>query len=135
MNAKRLQGLQRLADSRQQAAARELGRCLAALEHEKTELNRLQSYLAEYAESSRRLSDPARLENASRFMEQLGLAISQQEEKVAEAQRTYQNLGDRWRSLRGKSTALDQLVDKYFEQARRERALIEQKELDENAVR
>lgn len=135
MNAKRLQGLQRLADSRQQAAARELGRCLAALEHERHELDRLARYLAEYADGMRSVSDPARLENAHRFMEQLGLAISQQEHKVELAEREYQTLSERWRALRGKSSALDQLVEKYFEQARRERSLMEQKELDENAVR
>lgn len=135
MNAKRLQGLQRLADSRQQAAARELGRCLAVLEHERQELDRLRTYLAEYAEGMRSLTDPTRLENAHRFMEQLGSAISQQEQKVALADTEYQALGERWRTLRGMSTALDQLVEKYFQQARRERSLMEQKELDENALR
>ena len=132
---KRFEGLKDLAGDKERKAAQRLAEALEALNEKRRELEQLKAYLDEYQAAPAAPTDTVRLENLRLFMSRLSQAIDAQQGDLAQAEARYQEEAARWKALKAQTQALDQLVDKYTREARKEDLNQEQKELDEQAAR
>lgn len=133
--SKRMGPIADLARESERAAAKALGQALKQVEEAEQQLQQLLEYQADY---QRRLSESASqgmnaqtLLEYREFITKLGLAIEQQEQVVARAR---SELGERkryWFAKRGRSKALDAVLDKYIKDEQKALERREQLEHDD----
>lgn len=135
--SERLEPVTRVARSREQDAARELGEYRKVLDALEARLAELESYRDEYVQ---RLStaaaggmDAVKLVEYRGFIARLNEAISYQEARVRDARTEFERRRRRWSATRTRVAALDKVVSRYETEARKEEERREQKELDERA--
>lgn len=135
--SKRMQPIVRVAEMREQAAAKDLGNAQRYLQEQESRLAELQGYQAEYARNFHTLGSQGisamRFQELQRFMASLNQAIEQQQQMVQNAARACAQKKQLWQQAYGKSKSLDKVVERYSEQEQYEQGQREQKAADEMA--
>ncbi len=133
--SKRIEPIVNLAKNSERDAVKALGEALQALNSQLERRDQLIAYKAEYAErlsSSGSLGINAQHLNEYReFIDKLGQAIEQQDQIVSLARNTLEEKKRFWFAKRGRSKALDTVLDRYLENEQNQLDKIEQKELDD----
>jgi len=129
----------RVAESREQQAARALGAAQAQLAQARQQLAELQHYRDDYRQRFQQAGatgmGATQLADYQQFLHKLGLAIEQQTQQVAQASREAEAKRTQWFASRGKVRMLDTVVARYQAVEQRQAARQEQREQDERAQR
>ena len=137
--SKRLSPVQRVAQSREQKAARHMGESHKNLLAEETKLEQLKQYHAEYLShfetAARKGLSSAQLQEYRAFLDKLDQAIGEQERVVAARKLDHSNKKDDWRETHTRTQALDKVVRRYQQQERQSADRQEQKESDDRSQR
>jgi flagellar FliJ protein len=132
-----MQPVLRVAEMREQAAAKDLGNAQRYLKEQEDRLAELQGYQAEYARNFQAQGSSgisaARFQELQRFLASLSQAIEQQQLMVHNAARACVHKKQLWQQAYGKSKSLDKVVERYSEQEQYEEGQREQKAADEMA--
>jgi flagellar FliJ protein len=137
--SKRIRPIIRVAESREQKAATELGRAQAQL---REQLNRLQDlinyqseYRARYEQTGRQGVSIQTLHSFNRFLAQLETAIEQQKQAVTTAQDLVSSRRQNWFASRDKVKIYSNVADNYISAENKQEEQQEQKDSDERAQR
>lgn len=135
--SERLEPVIKVAETREQQAARALGQAQMQLNQAEQRLSELKTYKEEYlrrfhAQGSRGMS-AAQMEDYRRFLAKLDAAIAQQQQVVAQAARFVEAKRGQWHERHGKTRALDKVVERYQADEQRRDDRKEQSEQDERA--
>ena len=137
--SKRLKPVQRIAETREQKAARHMGQARKTLQEEETKLSQLQQYHQEYlmrfASAAKKGISAPQLQEYRRFLEKLDETVRQQQAVVAARQADHATTRDSWRQKRTRTQALNKVVDRYRKQELKTADRNEQKESDERSLR
>lgn len=137
--SKRMQPVQRVAHSREQAAVQKLGQSQQYLDAQKAKLEELRTYREQYAhdfaDSGGVGFGATRMQDYRVFLNRLGEAIRQQEALIAQFQTQHEQIRRHWIESRSHSQAIDKMVDGYRRQERRTQERREQQEQDEHGQR
>ncbi len=135
VKSKRIEPIADLARNSEREAAKALGQVLQQLDQQQAQLQLLFGYQAEY---QRRLNDSASqgmnaqaLNEYREFIAKLSLAIEQQEQAVEQARRELDEKKRYWFAKRGRSKALDAVLDRYIKHERQALEKKEQREHDD----
>ncbi len=135
----RLQPVARLAEDKQQKAARRLGDIRQKLQQQRQQLQELESYRVEYLD---RLHDAARngikaaqLRHYQSFVSKLSEAIEQQQKVVLMAERDVGTALDNWFQTRNRMKMVDSVVSNCHVEELQGELRSEQRETDERAQR
>lgn len=131
--------LQRLAEKREEAAARALGKSQQNLQNQKGRLEELSGfrngYNQQFQDTGAQGMTGATLQMYQRFMQQLDQAIIQQQGTVAAADDECQRQRQRWQEKHTTTNIYNNTVDKFIEQERQQEHRREQKENDDRPKR
>jgi flagellar FliJ protein len=137
--SKRMQPVQRVVQSREQAAVQKLGQSQQYLEAQKAKLAELRAYRDQYARDFAASSvtglDAARMQDYRAFLNRLGEAIRQQEAVIAQCCAQHEQTRQQWIETRCHSQAIEKVVDRYRQEEHRQQDRKEQQEQDERAQR
>ncbi len=137
--SKRIEPVVKLAENRENDAARALGESMQQLERQEQRLLELTSYRDEYARRFESHAgggmEPARLRDFRAFLAQLNQAIDQQRAVVEKARRDSEQQRRLWLGEHTRAKALDKVVERYRREEHHEAERREQKLLDEFAGR
>ncbi len=135
----RMQPVVKVAEGREQQAARHLGESQAALTQDQQRLDELKEYRRDYEQrflaSGALGMGAARMEDYRKFLHNLGRAIEQQVQMVERSAALVEQQRQRWFVTRGKAQALDNVVSRYQAEEQRDADRREQLEQDEHAMR
>ncbi len=135
--SKRMQPVQRVAQSREQAAVQELGQSQQSLDAQQSKLEELRAYRDQYAsdfETSVGAGlDATRVQDYRVFLNRLGEAIRQQEAILAQCRMRHEQTRQKWIETRTHSQAIDKVMHGYRQEEHRQRERREQQEQDERA--
>lgn len=137
--SKRLHPVHRVAENREQAAARELGDVQRQMQAHTSRLNELrdyhQEYLARFHSAAENGMTAAQLLEYRAFLEKLERAIEAQEQVVRESQIACNNSRDLWKEKHIRTQALGKVVDRMRSEEQRVEDSREQKQQDERNLR
>jgi flagellar FliJ protein len=137
--SERLEPVTRVARSREQDAARELGEYRKVLDALEARLAELSLYRDEYVQRMGACGadgiDAMKLAEYRGFIARLSEAINYQEAKVRDARTEFERRRRRWSATRTRVAALDKVVSGYEAEALKEEERREQRDLDERAAR
>ncbi|SEQ18201.1 flagellar FliJ protein [Ectothiorhodospira magna] len=137
--SKRMEPVLQVADGRQQQAAQRLGQSQQTLDERLNRLEELSSYRDEYAlhfESRSGLGMTALSARDYRlFLHRLNEAIEQQARLVETARRELETSRGHWVEARGKTTALNRVVEQFQREELRQQDRREQFEQDDRSGR
>ena len=137
--SKRFHPVRRVAQSREQNAARELGNSQRRMQEQEARLEALKRYHDEYLERFRdaaRLGiSSAQLQEYQAFLSKLSRAIQEQEKIVQSSHRECCDKKELWQQKRVRSQALSKVVERFETAERRAEDSREQKEQDERNQR
>ena len=137
--SKRMKPVQRVAETREQAAVQKLGESQQCLEAQRIKLEELCRYRDQYSESFRTSGgqglDANRLQDYRVFLARLNEAIRQQEDILAQCTRDHEQTRQQWIQTRNHHQAIDKVVENYRSEEQKARDRHEQKEQDECAQR
>lgn len=135
--SERLKPVQRLCESREQSAAKALGKSNQAVQAQEQRLSELEQYRSEYYQYVQKQGaagvTAGKLQDLQRFLNNLNLAIEQQKHVVEMARQEQEHMKTSWQQAHGKHQALNNVVDRYRDDERSESGKREQKEIDEHA--
>ncbi|NOX76740.1 MAG: flagellar export protein FliJ [Gammaproteobacteria bacterium] len=135
----RMQPVVKVAEGREQQAARHLGESQVALTQAQQRLDELKEYRRDYEQrfqtSGALGMGAAQMEDYRKFLCNLGRAIEQQTQTVAQSTTMFEQQRQRWFVTRGKAQALDNVVARYQAEEQRDLDRREQQEQDEHAMR
>ena len=133
--SQRLQPVVKVAEGREQQAAKALGEAQTALNAAQQQLTELETYRDEYVQRFQQAGalgmGAARLEDYRHFLHKLGQAIEQQTQAVVQAEKLVAKRREHWFTHRGKVRMLDTVVSRYQAVEQRQEARKEQGEQDE----
>ncbi|ANB02794.1 flagellar export protein FliJ [Ectothiorhodospira sp. BSL-9] len=136
--SKRMEPVARLADTRQQKAARQLGDWQKTLEDRLARLDELSGYRDEYAqrfESSTSVPlNGLGLRDYRLFLSRLNQAIEQQMKLVQAARAELERSRGQWVEARGRTEAINRVVERFEVEERHEMDRREQAEQDDRNV-
>lgn len=139
VKSKRFQPIADLARDAERDAAKALGTALQQLEEGRRQLQQLQGYHDEYLRRLQQLGQQGingqQLNEYRHFMRNLDNAIEAQKGAVAQAERVLEERKKFWFSKRGRSKALDSVLERYLESEQHQRDKREQREQDDRASR
>lgn len=137
--SRRLQPVVRVAENRQQQAARVLGKAQAELAAAEQRLSELKSYREEYIRRFQAAGAQGmgvvQMSDYRQFLHRLSQAIEQQVQVVAQVAAQMEEQRRRWFTSRGKAQMLDSVVQRYQADEQREADRKEQGELDDRPPR
>lgn len=135
--SKRMKPVVRIAETHEQDAAREMGKCRENLDFQIKRLEELESYRGEYSNRLVGTSglDALKLQEFQLFMSKLDEAIRQQKIIVEEAGKQCDVSRGNWIDKRTRTQALNKVVERYQAEETREQLRREQREQDEHAGR
>jgi len=137
--SKRMQPVQRVAETREQAAVQKLGESQRHLDAQRAKLKELRAYRDQYTEAFRTSSgqglDANRLQDYRVFLSRLNEAIQQQEAIIAQCTCQHEQTRQQWVEKRSHHQAIDKVIDRYRREEQRLRDRREQQEQDERAQR
>ena len=135
VKSKRFEPIVNLAHNSEREAAKALGDALQNLDAQVEQLQALIRYQADY---NQRLNSTASSGmNAQKLNEYIGFlakltgAIEQQEQAIEHAKRVLEEKKQFWFSKRGRSRALDSVLDRYIQDEAKQFEKREQRELDD----
>lgn len=137
VRSKRIKPIVKMAHNTERDAARALGEALGYLDENVKQLNLLFSYREEYnqklqASGSEGMTGQA-LNEYRQFMAKIADAIENQQKAIDQARQDLEQKKQFWFAKRGRSKALDKVLDRYLEDERRQLERRQQKELDDRA--
>lgn len=134
-----MQPLRRVAESKEQKAASELGQAQQQLQSQINRLNELlnykDEYLGRYRQSGQNGIAVDKLQSFHSFLEKLELAVEQQKQAVKVAEELVAKRKRHWFSSRDKVKIYDNVITKIVDQELRQEEKKEQKESDDRAQR
>lgn len=137
--SKRLQPVQRLAESKEQDAARELGKSQRNVEQQKSRLEELRQYHTEYNErfqaAARAGISAAQLHEYRAFLVNLENAIKEQEKTVTASQQASFVQKEEWKRKHTRTQALGKVMQRYKNNEQQARDNREQKDADDRSQR
>ncbi len=137
--SKRLKPVVRVAESREQQAARALGTAQTRLAQAQQQLQELQCYRDDYRQGFQQAGaagmGAAQLADYQQFLHKLGQAIEQQGQQIAQATQEVEAKRALWFASRGKVRMLDTVVARYQAIEEQQAARQEQREQDERSQR
>jgi flagellar FliJ protein len=137
--SKRLTPVRRVAQSREQKAARHLGQSHRTLQEEETKLKQLkryhQEYLQRFEEVAKKGISAPQLQEYRAFLEKLDQTIRQQRDVVSASLVDHSSKKDDWRQKHTRTQALNKVVTRYQQQERKAEDRHEQKESDDRSQR
>ncbi|MCU7918524.1 MAG: flagellar export protein FliJ [Candidatus Thiodiazotropha sp. (ex Epidulcina cf. delphinae)] len=136
---KRLRPVQRVAHSKEQTAARNMGEARKHLEQEEAKLLQLKRYHQEYLERFQQMAKEGigsnQLQEYRTFLAKLDEAIQQQQDVVAASMVSHSSSKNNWKQKHTRTQALNKVVDRYRRQEIQSADRREQKESDEHNQR
>jgi flagellar protein FliJ len=136
--SERLKPIQRLNESRENDAARALGHSVQTLQQQTQRLSELQQYRDEYDRKIQELGQngviASRLQQMQSFLNNLNLAIAQQQAVVEQAQRQQEQQRHSWQRAHNKSQVMDNVAERYRRDEQYQANKRDQKENDEHAL-
>ncbi len=136
--SERLKPIQRLNESRENDAARALGHSVQTLQQQTQRLSELQQYRDEYDRKIQELGQngviASRLQQMQSFLNNLNLAIAQQQGIVEQAQRQQEQQRHSWQRAHNKSQVMDNVAERYRRDEQYLANKRDQKENDEHAL-
>ena len=133
--SKRMQPVQQLAQSREKQAAQRFGESQQYLQAQQAKLEELRAYRDQYTRDFEASGGAglgaARMRDYRIFLNRLSEAIRQQEAVIAQCCAQHQQSRQRWLDSRGRSRALEKLVDQYRQEEHKSQDRKEQKEQDD----
>ncbi len=136
VKSKRIKPIVNMAHDSERDAAKALGDALQLFDSSVQQMEQLELYRQEYHQklfSSGELGINAQTLNEFRgFIAKLSLAIDQQQLVIEQARQSLDEKKQFWFGQRGRSKALDKVLDKYQAQELQKQSKIEQRELDEH---
>ncbi len=137
--SKKLQPVVKHVDKNEQSALKAVAISQQQLQQHLNQLQQLKDYKNEYANkhsSEKGVSYPAlQLQEFNRFLNQLSDTIAQQQQIVAMAQREVDIKRQSWKVTRSRSDAMHKMVDRIQANELQKAEKIEQKYMDEVALR
>ena len=134
-----MQPLQRVAESKEQQAATELGRAQQQLQSQINRLNELltykDEYLCRYRQTGQNGISVDRLQSFRSFLAKLEVAVEQQKQAVKIAGELVDKRKHQWFSSRDKVKIFDNVINKIVDQELKQEEKQEQKESDDRAQR
>lgn len=134
-----MQPLRRVAESKEQQAATELGRAQQQLQSQINRLNELLNYKNEYLSKFQQTGQNGiavdRLQSFRSFLEKLELAVEQQKQAVKTAGELVDKRKHQWFTSRDKVKIFDNVINKIVDQEHKQEEKQEQKESDDRAQR
>lgn len=135
--SQRMKPVQRVAERREETAAKELGDAQNYLKQQQERLTELRSYHAEYVRNFETLGSNGigvvQFHQYQQFLASLGKAIEQQGRMVEQATQVCEQKRRQWQVARGKSKSLDKVVERMASEERYHEGRREQLESDEMA--
>jgi len=135
VKSKRFEPIANLAHDSEREAAKVLGRALKGLDEQVEQLNNLIRYQADY---NQRLNSSAsagmnaqNMNEYIEFLSKLSTAIERQEQVVEQAKKNLQEKKQFWFSKRGRSKALDSVLERYVQDEAKQLEKREQSDLDD----
>ena len=115
--SKRLQPVQRVAQSREKDAARELGDSQRRMRDQETKLEDLRRYHQEYLErfqdTARKGMTASQMQEYRAFLEKLDLAIQEQEKVVQASKSECVTRKEQWQQKHVRTKALGKVMDRF----------------------
>ena len=137
--SKRFRPVQRVAESREQKAARALGESRRELQEQTRRLDELKAYHREYQERFRGASaggiSAAQLHEYRAFLAKLEQAIREQEQRLGSVRQECSGRKAAWQETHQRTQALDKVMERFQSEERRQHDSREQKELDDRNQR
>jgi len=137
--SKRFKPVQRVAESREQKAAKAFGQSQKLMQDQQTRLEELRQYHKEYIQRFQKTSQMgmsvAQLHEYRAFLAKLETAIEAQEKIVLASQQNRTSRKENWQQKHIRSQVLDKVVARYTSQERKSSESLEQKEMDERSQR
>jgi len=138
-NTRRLQPVIKMAQEKEQVAARELAAALSALAAAEEKLAELVSYREEYHQGlqfkSRNGLHAMQMKDFQVFLGRLDAAIQQQQQVLVELQAGIEKSRQTWQQKKRRLSALDKLTLRQQRQEQQDEARREQGESNEHALR
>ena len=135
--SKRFRPVQRLAASKEQNAARELGKSQRNVERQKSKLEELKQYHKEYNERFQTAAKAGitatQLHEYRAFLAKLEYAIKEQETTVLASQHANFVQKEEWKRKHTRTQALDKVMERYKNDEQQARANREQKDADDRS--
>ncbi len=133
---RRMRQLVAIAAADEKRASTSMARMLSRHDHAVKRLNELEQYRQDYASSGARgRPDAFRLLDYHRFLDRLGVAITSQQQLVAEADLDVEAHRERWLEKRQRLQSLQSALDRFCDDDRRAEDRLEQKRQDELSSR
>ena len=137
--SKRMQPVQRVAQSREQSAVQKLGQSQQYLDAQQAKLEELRAYRDQYAKAFETSGgaglDATRVQDYRAFLNRLGEAIRHQEAVIAQCCARHEQSRQQWIEARTHSQAVEKAVDRYRQQEHKQKERKEQQEQDEHGQR
>ena len=137
--SKRMNPVVKVAESREQAAARILGEAQQQLTRQEQRLDELMAYRDQYSQQFQQSSGMgmgvARLQDYRVFLARLNEAIEQQKQVIVRCRQDCERQRCHWLSSRTRTQALGKVVERYQREERRAVERREQHDSDERAQR
>lgn len=137
--SKRFKPVQRIAESREQDAAREFGKSQRNVEQQKSRLEELRQYHKEYNErfqtAARAGMTAAQLHEYRAFLAKLENAIKEQETAVTTSQQASFVQKENWKQKHTRTQALGKVMQRYKNSEQQARDNREQKDTDDRSQR
>lgn len=137
--SKRLQPIQKIAENREDAAAKEMGKARTQVNELETRLAELITFREEYARNFITAGEQgmgvSRMMEYQGFINRIDQAIAYQRSSIEQAKMVYENRKKIWGQLHGRVLAMDKLAARYRQQERMLADKRDQKETDERAQR
>ncbi len=139
VQSKRLRPVHRVAESKEQTAARELGDSTRYVHQQEARLEELRRYHAEYLErfhSAAKMGMSAlQLQEYRAFLSKLERAIREQETIIKDGLNVHRFKKDNWQQKHVRTQALGKVIDRYKHAETKAEDKREQKELDDRNQR
>jgi flagellar FliJ protein len=135
VNSKRFKPIADLARDSEREAAKALGAALQRLNDSKEQLQQLYSYREEYAQRLQQTGQQGmsaqKLNEYRHFITKVNAAIESQTAVVEQTQAALEEKKKFWFAKRGRSKAMDSVLDHYLEDERKQLDKREQREQDD----
>ncbi len=139
VQSKRLKPVHRVAESREQTAAKELGDSKRYVHEQEARLEELRRYHAEYLErfhSAAKMGMSAmQLQEYRAFLSKLERAIREQEVIIKDGLNVHKFKKDNWQQKHVRTQALGKVIDRYKKSEIKDKDKREQKETDDRNQR
>lgn len=139
VQSKRLKPVHRVAESREQTAAKELGDSKRYVHEQEARLEELRRYHAEYLErfhtAAKMGMSALQLQEYRAFLAKLERAIREQEEVIKSGRNVHKFKKDNWQQKHVRTQALGKVIDRYKMAETKAQDKREQKESDDRNQR